>query len=255
MTQRTIEIVIFIAALLLAALAMHAWLSSRDEQQHLQSTLAAEKKILDASNASEANRNANLTEALAQIAALKKSVQTPEQIVLDLSKYLQLPQPIALADAAESNSTAPPAFEQAVRQKTDSSEQQGTEVKDGREIVARAVAPQAPSEPLKNSPPNALPTTADSCDPIANCIAQIPAVDLKPLDNFVQDCRACQTELSVAKQNSADDAAKIAALTAERNAAITASKGGTFLRRLRRNALWFSVGAGVASALGYAASH
>ena len=87
------------------------------------------------------------------------------------------------------------------------------------------------------------------CLDSSECTAEIPATDLKSLYNYVQDCRACDAELSVAKQNASDDATKIAALTRERDAAITASKGGSFLRRLRRNILWLSVGA----AIGYAA--
>lgn len=89
-----------------------------------------------------------------------------------------------------------------------------------------------------------------SCDDPSRCIAEVPAEDLKPLFNYVQDCRACDAELAVAHQNASDDAAKIASLTRERDAAITASKGGSFFRRLRRNLIWLSVGA----AVGYAAS-
>jgi len=58
---------------------------------------------------------------------------------------------------------------------------------------------------------------------------QIPSADLKPLYNYVQDCRECQVRLAAANQNLADDAKKIAALTSERDAAVTAAKGGTFL--------------------------
>ncbi len=74
--------------------------------------------------------------------------------------------------------------------------------------------------------------------------AQIPAADLKPLFDYVQDCRSCQAQLAAAKQDSTDNAAKLAAVTKERDAAITAAKGGTFWQRLHRNALWFVVGAG-----------
>jgi hypothetical protein len=73
--------------------------------------------------------------------------------------------------------------------------------------------------------------------------AQIPAPDLKPLYDYVQDCRACQARLSAAKQDHLDDSAKLTAVTRERDAAITASKGGTTWRRLRRNAAWFAMGA------------
>jgi hypothetical protein len=71
----------------------------------------------------------------------------------------------------------------------------------------------------------------------------ILAADLAPLYNYVQDCRACQLQLTAAKQNASDDAAKIHALTLERDAAITAAKGGPFWLRLKRNAHWLAIGA------------
>ena len=75
--------------------------------------------------------------------------------------------------------------------------------------------------------------------------AEIPVADLAPLYNYVQDCRACQLQLTAAKQNATDDAAKIRALTLERNAAVTAAKGGPFWLRLKRNAHWLAIGAAV----------
>jgi hypothetical protein len=74
--------------------------------------------------------------------------------------------------------------------------------------------------------------------------AQIPAADLKPLFDYVQDCRSCQAQLAAAKQDATDNAAKLTALTRERDAAVATAKGGTFWQRLHRNALWFVVGAG-----------
>jgi hypothetical protein len=75
--------------------------------------------------------------------------------------------------------------------------------------------------------------------------AEIPAADLAPLYNYVQDCRACQLQLTAAKQNASDDAAKIRALTRERDAAITTAKGGPIWLRLKRNAHWLAIGAAV----------
>jgi hypothetical protein len=74
--------------------------------------------------------------------------------------------------------------------------------------------------------------------------AQIPAADLKPLFDYVQDCRSCQAQLAAAKQDATDNAAKLTALTRERDAAVATAKGGTIWQRLHRNALWFVVGAG-----------
>ena len=79
--------------------------------------------------------------------------------------------------------------------------------------------------------------------------AEIPAVDLKPLYDYVQDCRACQAQLIAAKQNHADDATKLQAMTRERDAAIITAKGGTFWRRFQRNAEWLVIGAATGAAV------
>jgi hypothetical protein len=84
--------------------------------------------------------------------------------------------------------------------------------------------------------------------------ARIPMTDLKPLYDFVQDCRACQAQLAVAKQDRLDDAEKLAALTRERDAAVIGSRGGSFWRQLRRNATWFAIGATAAICAGKAAA-
>jgi len=201
--RRTIETAILLAALTITALAVHAWLAARADQQRLRSTLATQKQLLDAADSREQARTATLNETLAQIEKLKRAAQTPAQIVRELPQYLPLPQPITLA----SPTVGTPAWK-------------GT----------------AASGPPVRPPgsPGSLPAAPT---------AQLPAADLKPLYDYVQDCRACQAQLAAAKLNSADDDAKIAALTRERDAAITASKGGSVWRRLRRNALWFVVGA------------
>ena len=217
MTRAT-EIVILALALLLAALASHAWLAAHDDQLRLQATLAAQKQLLDAADARERDRAATLNTTLAQIDALKRSTQTPAQIISDLSNYLALPQPVALVPSAAASGAAP---------------QQGT---------GASGKPGATNSPSSDKLPDAP-------------VAQIPAADLKPLYNFVQDCRACQAQLATAKLNAADDAGKIAALTRERDAAVTAGKGGRFWSRLRRNTLWFVIGAGAGAAALCATNH
>jgi hypothetical protein len=84
--------------------------------------------------------------------------------------------------------------------------------------------------------------------------AQIPAADLKPLYDYVQDCRSCQAQLAAAHQNRADDAAKLEAMTRERDAAVIAAKGGTLWRRFRRNLEWFAIGATIGATSVAAAS-
>jgi hypothetical protein len=85
--------------------------------------------------------------------------------------------------------------------------------------------------------------------------AEIPAADLKPLYDFVQDCRACQLQLAAAKQDATDNALKIGALTRERDAAVTSAKGGTFWLRLRRNAYWLVIGAAASAGVLCASGH
>ena len=223
--RNSIEIVVSALALILAALAFHAWLASRDDQIRLQATLAAQKQLLDAADAHERDRAARLQDTLAQIDALKRATPTPAQIMRDLPKYLSLPQPITLAPTSVGDSHAASGNASAYQQGSGASENSGG---------SSSPAPQN----LPDSP-----------------VAQIPASDLKPLYDFVQDCRACQAQLAAVKLNAADDATKIAALVRERDAAINASKGGGVLLRLRRNALWFVVGAGVSTAALCATGH
>jgi type II secretory pathway pseudopilin PulG len=246
MTRRTLEIAAFCAALLIAALAIHAWLSSRDEQQRLQSTLAAQKQILDAADTREQTRQATLNDALAKIEKLKRAIQTPQQILRDLPQYLPLPQPITFAQPA-----------------TDTYPQQGTALPTKSETAPQpspteSIRSARTAEPTASSPSRTgdlpRPQPAIPCDPDDNCLLEMPSADLKPLYDFTQNCRECQLRLTVAQQDHADDLARLDALTRQRDAAITAAKGGTFWRRLRRNALWFVVGAGVGAAAAHIAA-
>jgi type II secretory pathway pseudopilin PulG len=239
MTRRTLEIAAFCIALLIAALAIHAWLSSRDEQQRLQSTLATQKQVLDAADARERTRQATLNDALAKIEKLKRATQTPQQILRDLPNYLPLPQPITLA---------PP--------DTSTNAQQGTALPE-KSASDRSAEPGPSQSPDINSLPAAPQPTVpcNPANPAGNCVVEMPSADLKPLYDFTQNCRECQLRLTAAEQDHSDDLAKLNSLTRERDAAITAAKGGSFWRRLRRNAIWFVIGAGVGAASAHIAAH
>jgi len=264
MTKRTLEIIAFCIALLIAALAISAWISSRDEQHRLAATLSAQKQVIDAANANERARGASLQSTLAQIDALKRATQTPAQILAALPKYLSLPQPVTLTmnPAAPPQSQPPPVQGTAASANPEPGGSAAPSADASRDPAHSACTPDGSANaecgglPPLFSPelapaPKDAPRSGAPCDPSSNdCVAQIPAADLKPLFDYVQNCRACQAELAAAKQNASDDASKIAALSKERDAAVTAAKGGSFLRRLRRNAIWFAVGA----AAGYAAS-
>lgn len=86
-----------VVAALVAALLGRAWLDARDAQTRLAATVAAQQTILDQAAAREAARAEQLKQTLAEIDALKRRVQTPQQVAREISKILPpLPQPIEL---------------------------------------------------------------------------------------------------------------------------------------------------------------
>jgi len=245
---RTIELSIVGVALLIGALAVHSWLNARADQRRLQSTLAAQKQLIDAAGAREAARDATLQQTLAQIDALKRATQTPAEILRELPKYLALPAPILLATP---NAGAPSATGHVVEPPDDA--RKGIESPSNALSAGPASSSAPASSPASDGEPISLNNSGSPHDLPSSptAVAEIPAADLKPLYDYVQDCRACQARLAAATQNASDDETQIAALTRQRDAAITASKGGGFWLRFRRSALWLAVGAG----LGYAAHH
>lgn len=97
------------------------------------------------------------------------------------------------------------------------------------------------------------PATPQNSSPSA--IATIPQEDLAPIRNAVESCEECDKNLAAAQQDTAakDQQLKLAgeqlsAAENERDAAIKAAKGGGLWTRLHRNAKWFLIGAGAASA-------
>jgi hypothetical protein len=221
--RRTIELVAFALALLIAAMALHAWLASRDDQQRLATTLSQQKQLLDAADTREHARQSALNQKLDQIEKLKRATQTPQQIISAIPQFISLPQPITFTPNQQG--TNPP-------NSAGQRPSPGLKDPDGQQQPSHVM-------PSDSSPDAALPSAPE---------AQIPTADLKPLYNYIQDCRACQALLAAAKQNASDDASKITALTTERDAAMTAAKGGTFWHRLRSNALWFAIGAATTAA-------
>lgn len=97
--RNTLEISGILLAVLLAAMAFHAWLTEHDDRLRLQATIATQKQARDAAEVRERDRAVTLKGPLAQIDALKRHRQTPAQILEQLPKFLTLPQPITLTPA------------------------------------------------------------------------------------------------------------------------------------------------------------
>ena len=198
--KTTIHIAILVGALIAVVLLAFAWRSARSDTAQLNSTLASQNTVIQQAQEREQQRDAQLSTALAAIAAQKNAVQTPKQAAQAIPSVLpQLPLPISIQ--LPNLSTAKPG----------------------------------------DTPPPATIT--------------MPQADLKPLYDDLQDCRAGADQLDTTKKDLTDEQARTAALTGERDAALTASRGGTFWVRLRRGAKWFAIGAAAGAAAAAIARH
>jgi len=196
----------------LGAFFVHEEIAWRQERARLTEEIAAARKLVQEADVRQRQRDAELHAALEQIALRKRAVQTPQEIVRELPHDLPLPAPITLA----AKGTASGLFATAERPTKQTSNPADT-----------AQESRAPSTAVAES----------------NRPAQLPVEDLKPLFDFVQDCKACQAELAGARGNLADERAKTAALTRERDAALRLARGGGFWRRAARAAKWSALGA------------
>ena len=246
--RNTLEISGILLAVLLSTMAFHAWLTEHDDRLRLQATIATQKQALDAADVRERDRAVTLKDTLAQIEALKRHTQTPAQVLSELPQFLPLPQAITLTSL---QSAAP-----TTQQGTAPSEKPACPDKKkgcAQNAQLPAADSAAASSPVLESPALAAPTSQQDLPDAPS--AQIPAADLKPLFDYVQDCRSCQAQLTAAKQDSTDNAAKLKAVTRERDAAVATARGGTFWQRLHRNAFWFVLGAGAGASAVCATGH
>jgi hypothetical protein len=187
-----------------------AWRADRRDRAQLAADLAAGRQALAQADARQHDRDAQLLQTLAALAAEKRAATAPAQILRQLPQQIPLPVPLTLQ--AEDPMTKP-------QRETCSS------------------GPVCGPEGLE-------PARSNNNPPSKAAVAQavIPAADLKPLYDFSLDCRACQAKLAAAQADLTDERAKTAVLTRERNEAVRAAKGGSVLRRIARNAKWLAIG-------------
>ena len=216
--ERRVAAVAFAVAIAAAVVGARSWLDEREQRVQLAATVASQNSIIAAAEKREQDRAQQLADTLKQIANLKATVQTPQQVIREIPQYLPpLPQPLQTIppmDSAQHSGQTP---------------QQGTAGSAGTAQGATAQLPSAPD-------------------------VRVPAGDLKPLFDFVQDCRACQAQLAAAQQDASDEREKNAALTKERDAAVKAAKGGGVWSRTVRVVRWVAIGFGVGY-LARAATH
>ena|SRR5690348_245523 len=95
----TLEIILFVAALIACALLADAWRSARHDSQQLAATLAAQKTIIQQAGDREKQRDSQLASALAAIQSQKRAVRTPQQAAAQLPSILpDLPFPVSIHD-------------------------------------------------------------------------------------------------------------------------------------------------------------
>lgn len=265
------------AVALMAALlvmSVNAWLSAREEQKRLRATVETQNQVIEAADAREKSRAQTLKDELARIDQLQRSNQTPSEIVRELAQYLALPRPIVLAESTRTVSgrggdsesalqaipagptleLPSPSFDQGDRPQNaagsvvspTASRTRAGAYQDEIGEHSETVDNTRPDEPAKRVGTNdeAAGSQTTTSPNVSGSDALVPSADLKPLYNYVQTCRACELRLTEAEQRASDDATKIEAMTRERDAALTAAKGGPVWRRLKRDFVWFAIGAG-----------
>jgi len=227
---------IIVIALIAGVLFLHSLLKSRADAAKLAATLSAAQQQIDSAASHEKQTDAQLAQQLAQIAALKQHVETPQQAAAAILKALPaLPAPITLTlpSAASQKAGAIPAASGAT--------------------TNPATAPS--TSPNATTPTTALPAAPSPATAAPPATATIPQQDLKPLYDYIEDCRATAADRDAARKDLSDAQTQITALTTQRDAAVTAAKGGKFWTRVRRNAKWFAIGAGVGGVAVLAARH
>ena len=233
---------ILIAATL-ATILVATWRANRRDAAQLAADLATAKQSLAQADARQHDRDKQLLQTLAALAAEKRNTTTPAQIVRELPKQIPLPSPITL------QSNPQPCAAQSFMECGGLVHPVDPELRgDARRAAALT------TEPNRRSPPTATdPNTAgkQSASPDQ---ATLPIEDLKPLYDFAIDCKSCQAKLAITQADLTDERAKTVVLTHERDQAVHAANGGSVLRRIARNAKWLAIGA-LAGAVAARARH
>ena len=95
----TLDVIVFVAALIAVALLADAWRSARHDSQQLAATLAAQNTVIQQAGDREKQRDSQLATALATIQTQKRAVRTPQQAAQQLSSVLPpLPLPVSVHD-------------------------------------------------------------------------------------------------------------------------------------------------------------
>jgi hypothetical protein len=207
-----------LVAVAAATVLFATWRANRHDTDRLAADLATAKQSLAQADARQRDRDKQLLQTLASLAAEKRNILTPAQILRDLPQQIPLPSRITLQPKPQP-CTAPGLME------------------------CGGLAAALTIEPNRRSPTTATESNRAGKQSAAPDQAILPTEDLKPLYDFAIDCKACQAKLAAAQADLTDERAKAALLTHERDEAVKVAKGGSVLRRIARNAKWLAIGA------------
>lgn len=207
--ERRIAALAVLIALGAGAVGFRSWLEERDDRMQMSATITSQNSIIAAAEKREQDRAQQLADTLKQIADLKATVTTPQQVIREIPQYLPpLPQPITTVPAGSpAEGKTQPA------------------IAGGGTLAVQTQT-----------------ATTDKTGEVAAPSALVPSADLKPLFDFVQDCRASQAQLAAAQKDAQDQHTQNDALTKERDAAVKAAKGGSVWTRTLRTAKWIALG-------------
>jgi type II secretory pathway pseudopilin PulG len=198
--------------IVIALLAIYfAWRAEIRSRAELAAEVNAAKQAMTAVEERQQARDAKLADTLAAIAAEKRTVQSPAQIVKDLPNQIPLPVPIVIQNIPSSQPTG--------------SKTQGM-------------------APGTNQPSG---VTSDKPSPVSNDSTKVQGViagpDLKPLYDFALDCKTCQAKLSAAQSDLTDEKGKSTILIKERDHALRLARGGSIWQRVGHATKWILIGA------------
>jgi type II secretory pathway pseudopilin PulG len=203
-----IRVAAIIIVIALAAIYV-SWRAEIRSRAELAAELAAAKQALTAVEERQQARDAKLADTLAAIAAEKRAVRSPTQIVRDLPNQIPLPVPIVIQNIPSPSGTSSAAQET------------------GADRVSGL--------------------TSDKAGPASNDASKVQGViagpDLKPLYDFALDCKTCQAKLATSQSDLADEKGKTAVLIKERDSALRVARGGSIWQRVGRASKWILIGA------------
>ena len=234
LTNAYIRIAELAVTLILIASIIFAWREARNDRAQLQSQLAAANQALTAATTRQQDRDSKLSDALSTIAKDKSAPASTDQLLAGITSEAGLPTPLILHPTPTTSAgTNTPTGTKGNQSPSDSLQPNATAMQSADNTTSAV------------STATKLPATPD---------VKIPAADLRPLYDYMLDCKACQAKLSVAQADLSDEKSKTAALTKSRDAAVRAANGGSILQHTLRAAKWFALGA-VAGAIAAKAHH